>query len=124
MRDDQPGRRQCTECRDLYTCDNSTRAERIQHGYKHFSVKTDERCLSCGLRKTVLCSNPGRCISNNFSMYRQAKPWSTCKNCGAKLRTPRTKQMSDTVIVTFLECPECGLKAELMQEYIDKGWKK
>jgi len=32
--------------------------------------------------------------------------------------------MSDTVIVTFLECPECGLKAELMQEYIDKGWKK
>lgn len=80
----------------------------------------EEKCLSCGLRKTALCVNPGRCIINGFSMYRPAKPWKKCENieCGAGMRTIRTKKMSETVVETYYECPVCRLQAKVVQEYI------
>jgi uncharacterized Zn finger protein len=54
-------------------------------------------------------------------MYRAAKPWKKCEDCGAGMVSPRTKKMTDNVAVTYIECPACGLKAEVWREYIRKG---
>jgi len=79
MRDDQPERKCCGECRYLYRCNPTDMRKCVEHGYKHFKAYPVTMCASCGGDTKIVYSRPDK----NGDKRR----WRVCKKCGEKFKT-------------------------------------
>ena len=79
MRDDQPEQKCCGECRDLYMCDDKTRLDCVEHGYKHFKPYPVKMCASCGGDTKIIYSRPDK--------YGDTRRKRVCRICGEDFKT-------------------------------------
>jgi len=77
-------------------------------------------CGECGKLRTALCARPDICVRQSYIDFSRAKPWKKCEDCGGPMRRIRTNHPTKNIVITDLECADCGLVAEDRREYLRK----
>ena len=81
----------------------------------------DRSCGECRKLRTDECRRPDQCVLGGYKYYARVRNWRNCEECGARLKTIRSDQITENLSEIDVVCPECGLTAIIRREYIRRG---